>query len=143
MIAHRDGDVMVLATGDSKPIEWQQDGAWFACPWCRTGQKAHEDTCPNPACVASQWANEQYVRDVFARLTAEDARRERARDEVEALARSDAASRAARQAAWSKAAHEASERGACLVCLRKSPWEGGHPRFVRHRNPDHHGRSTA
>lgn len=143
MTAHREGDVMVLATGDTRPIAWQQDGAWFFCPWCRTNQKAHEDTCPNPACVASRWADEQYVRDVFDRLAAEDARREQAQREAEALARSDAASRAARQAAWNKVAAEATERGACLICLRGSPWEGGHPRFVRHRRPNHHDRSAA
>ncbi|KPM55636.1 hypothetical protein ACG83_10105 [Frankia sp. R43] len=143
MTAHREGNVMVLVTGDSAPIDgWSEDRTWFSCPWCGTGQRADEHTCPNPACVASQWADEQYVRDVFTRLAAADAHREQARREAASLDRSREAGEAARQAAWDAVATEAAERGACLICLRGSPWEGGHPRYVRHRRADHHDRSA-
>lgn len=143
MIAHRDGDRMVLATGDSRPIEhWFGDGAHFSCPWCGTGQAADEDVCPNPMCVASRWADEEYAQASLAGQAAEDERRRQAQRLSESIDRSREARESARRAAWEAVATEAAERGACLICLRKSPWESDHPRFVRHRSPDFHDRSA-
>jgi hypothetical protein len=39
----------------------------------------------------------------------------------------------ARAEKWRIVAAEADERGACRACLRKSNWEYGTPKFVKHR----------
>jgi hypothetical protein len=75
----------------------------------------------------------------------QEAEAERQRD-AESLGkiRADMAAQSRREEAevWAEVSAEAEKRGACLECLRKSYWRSK-PKFVRHRDADHHGTAVS
>lgn len=138
MSAFRDGARVVLATGDERTAEYVFDDGAINCPWCGGAWGADEATCPNPACLASRWADEASVRETFAAWDAERQRREKNGRLVASLQRQREAEQAAEAEAWVAMRDEAEARGACLPCLQKSSWRSGRPRYVRHRRADFH-----
>lgn len=134
----RDGCV-VLVTGDSRPVEKAYLGGWIDCPWCGAAWDAalDEDTCPNPGCMASEWADEEFVVTTLARRAAEQVEVER-REQEHARAKRDAeAKRDSDARLLASLRDEAAERGRCDACLLASDWRRK-PRFVRHRRTDFH-----
>ncbi len=137
MRASRDGDVVTLATGDSRQITKFYDGGYVDCPWCGGSWPPGETSCPNPACLAYGRATEDEVRDTLARWAADAAERERRTREAALAAQLAQEKHEADAQLWNGLAAEAKQRGACLDCLRRSRWRDA-PRFVRHRRADFH-----
>lgn len=138
MTAFRDGARVVLATGDERTAGYVFDDGAINCPWCGGAWSADDETCPNPACLASRWADEPFVRETFASWDAERQRREENGRILAFAQRQREAEQTSETRAWPAARVEAETRGACLTCLRKSSWRSGRPRYVRHRWADFH-----
>jgi hypothetical protein len=130
---------VVLVTGESRPVEKTYLEGWIDCPWCGAAWDTvgDGDTCPNPGCTASRWADEEYVVATLARVAAEEAERCRRERDAERARRDFEAQRDADARLLASLRDEAAERGQCDTCLRNSDWRR-RPRLVRHRNPDFH-----
>lgn len=128
---------VTLVTGDSRPVVKTYDNG-YDCPWCYYPVADDSPGCRSPACVAGPHASEEYVRATLARLAEEDARRAEQQARIERSRQYVAEERAAREAQWAEVLTEGELRGACPDCLRRSSWQAGRPRYVRHRTTDYH-----
>jgi hypothetical protein len=128
---------MRIATGESRPVTQSWPDGSFTCPWCGAANSPGATGCFNPACWASPYASAE-------RVSAERAHRaelQRQLNEQRALAEtaetSLKASRERDAKLWTERRTDAEQRGACLICLRRSDWRH-QPRFVKHRRTDFH-----
>ncbi len=137
------GDAVTLATGDARPIAAVYPDGAYTCPWCGAAVLPTDTAwatrqCLNPACLAyPAWSADAVRAELDRRETQrqeEEARRARVAWSLE-----QAEQRRQQEAdQWAAYAEQARKRGACLLCLRRSPWWGDRPKFVRHRSPDYH-----
>lgn len=148
------GELVTIAIGQSRPVARAYPDGTYECPWChnpvfsqegwgeapergdypRYEREAYDaNLCPNPACPANPLATAEGAQAILARWQA--AADERAAQERRAASFRQAADEAEQRRVdrWREVRREAEERGACMTCLRKSPWEFGTPRYVRHR----------
>lgn len=91
------------------------------CPWCDYNRQV--GSAPpgpsDPDCAEHATVRREYLEGLAE------------------LARQTTARLATERAAWDATEATAAERGACLDCLRSSPWRTA-PRYVRHRKPGMH-----
>lgn len=138
MTATRTSERVTLVTGDSLPITLTFDGGAIRCPWCWTSWAAADETCPNPACVASKWADEAYVHETLAARAAEQTERD-ARERSRQLDAQDHKRRQADAAErYAAVMAEADRHGACRTCASRTLRKGQEPRYVKHRRADFH-----
>jgi len=115
---------------------------WPPQPYPATDAAAWKSRgCPSPAC----WANMTADQLAAARQRDEAAAaRRRERERLEQWTEEQRAERQRREdELWTQLAAQAARLGACMQCLRASPWRSGSPRLVRHRRPDFHGQDSA
>jgi hypothetical protein len=132
-----------LATGDARPVcDHYSNG--YRCPWCGCGvpDRRADPGCVNPQCLANaHWSASAVAAGLERRAEAELREAER-HLRAEWSQRYVAEQRAEREARWAESVAEAERRGACLECLGKSDWDGGRPKYIRHRRPDCHDRTN-
>ncbi len=137
------GDTVTLATGNTRPIAAVWPDGSYTCPWCGAPVFPSDPAwatrqCPNPACLAYPTWSADAVRAELDRRAAQQ-REEEDRQARAAWGLKQAERRRQQEAdEWAALAEQARKRGACLLCLRHSPWWGGRPKFVRHRTADYH-----
>ncbi len=123
-----------------------EDGS-YSCPFCGAAVMPDDFSsrcagwrgtfegmhCHNPACAANPHLDpeplKQRIAEQEARAKEAEEREARHKIHMEYLQRD----KEQREEKWRLLATEANERGACLRCLRKSNWESGTPKFVKHR----------
>ncbi len=129
---------VVLATGDRRPVTKHYSNG-YGCPWCDTGVPDGTSCCPNPGCPANaeHWTDAE-VHAQVALWRAAEALRAEAKRSAEFSRQYAEEARAEREALWSEATAEATRRGSCPECLRRSGWQFGQPRYVKHRTADFH-----
>lgn len=152
--------IVVLADGETRAAALV-NGSSYLCPWCdapvlspeawqdheqllaedrqRCGDPAlaphpyppdlaaawNDAGCPSPACVVSMTAGQLAAWRERQRLAAA-----RQRDREAARQLNDERQQA-QDELWERLASEAAAQGACLRCLRRSPWTSGSPTFTR------------
>jgi hypothetical protein len=130
--------VMRLVTGEARPIvKVYPDGA-FNCPWCGAANDAGAEHCANPGCWASSHADADQVRAAQQQYAQAQAAVAQRQADIATAARMAQEARNAEEQLWQKVSADAAEHGACLTCLRRSPWRASRPRFIRHRRADFH-----
>lgn len=122
---------VTLADGSARASSRTWGDGVSDCPWCE--YPMFGGSCGNPACDvqldAGQLAARRAVQE--QRAAAEAADRRLTAWVAESRARADAE----RDALWAELSGKAEEAGQCITCLRKSYWQSGHGKFIRHRDP--------